>query len=131
MVGIVIVSHSYKAAEGIKELAAQMSGMDDSIIAAGGLEDGSIGTDAVRIMEAIKKADKGDGVLILADLGSAVLSSSLAIELLGNDDTERVKIADAPILEGAVIAAVQASIGDSLEDVAAAAEEARNLPKKF
>lgn len=131
MVGIVIVSHSAKAAEGIKELAEQMSGAEDSIIAAGGLEDGSIGTDAVRIMEAVKKADKGDGVVILADLGSAVLSSSLAIELLGDDAAERVKIADAPILEGAIIAAVQASIGDNIEDVLAAAEEARNLPKKL
>lgn len=131
MVGIVIVSHSAKAAEGIKELAEQMSRLEGSIIAAGGLDDGSIGTDAVRIVEAIKEADKGDGVLVLADIGSAVLSSSLAIELLGSDAAEKVKIADAPILEGAIIAAVQASIGDSIEGVLAAAEESRNLPKKL
>ena len=130
MVGIVVVSHSEKAALGIKELAEQMAGGNCPIIAAGGLEDGSIGTDAVRIMEAIKKADTGDGVVVMVDLGSAVLSSNMAIELLGEDAAEKVRIAEAPILEGTVIAAVQASIGDSLENVLAAAEESRNMLKK-
>jgi dihydroxyacetone kinase phosphotransfer subunit len=129
MVGIVIVSHSAKAAEGIRELAYQMAGESNRIIAAGGLEDGSIGTDAVRIMEAIKKADSGDGAIVMVDLGSAVLSSSLAVELLEKDKRARVRIADAPVLEGAISAAVQASIGDSLENVLAAAEEARNMFK--
>lgn len=130
MVGIVVVSHSAKAAEGIKELAEQMADSKVSIIAAGGLEDGSIGTDAVRIMEAIKKADAGDGVLVMVDLGSAVLSSSLAVELLGESAGKRVRIAEAPILEGTIIAAVQASIGDSMENVLAAAEDSRSLRKK-
>ncbi|MHB1391487.1 MAG: dihydroxyacetone kinase phosphoryl donor subunit DhaM [Clostridia bacterium] len=130
MVGIVIVSHSAKAAEGIKELANQMAGKGNSIIAAGGLEDGSIGTDAVRIMEAIKKVDTGDGVVVMVDLGSAVLSSSLAVELLEDSIRERVRIADAPILEGTIIAAVQASIDDNIDNVLAAAEESRNLLKK-
>ncbi len=130
MVGIVIVSHSAKAADGIKELALQMSGGSSSIEAAGGLTDGSIGTDAVRIMEAVRKVDDGDGVVILADLGSAVLSSSLALELIEEAVRERVKIADAPILEGTIIAAVQASIGDTVENVLVAAEESRSLHKK-
>ena len=129
MVGIVIVSHSIKVAEGIKELADQMAGESNSIIAAGGLEDGSIGTDAVRIMEAIKKADNGDGVVVMVDLGSAVLSSSLAVELLEESISARVRIADAPVLEGAICAAVQASIGDKLDSVLTAAEEARSLLK--
>jgi dihydroxyacetone kinase phosphotransfer subunit len=129
MVGIVIVSHSAKAAEGIKELACQMAGESNPIISAGGLEDGSIGTDAVRIMKAGERADSGDGVIIMVDLGSAVLSSSLAIELLDKDKGARVRIADAPILEGTISAAVQASIGDDLDSVLAAAEEARNLLK--
>jgi len=129
MVGIVIVSHSAKAAEGITELAYQMAGQSNGIIAAGGLEDGSIGTDAVRIMEAIKKADSGDGVVVMVDLGSAVLSSSLAIELLDKETRAGVRIADAPVLEGAISAAVQASIGDTLENVLTAAEDARNLLK--
>jgi dihydroxyacetone kinase phosphotransfer subunit len=130
MVGIVIVSHSTKAAEGIKELAAQMSGGSQSIIAAGGMRDGSIGTDALKIKEAIEKADSGEGVVVLVDLGSSVLSSSMAIELLDGSIKKRVRIADAPILEGAIIAAVQASTGDTLDNVLAAAEESRSLLKR-
>lgn len=129
MVGVVVVSHSRKVAEGIKELADQMVGEDSMIVAVGGLEDGSIGTDAVRIMEAIKIADKGEGVVILVDLGSAVLSSSLAIEFLEDGLAGRVKIADAPVLEGTISAAVQASTGDRLPGVLAAALEARELVK--
>ena len=129
MVGIVVVSHSAKAAEGIKELADQMGGAGAAIIAAGGLEDGNIGTDAVRIMEAIRKADTGDGVVVMVDLGSAVLSSNLALELLGNGMAGKVRIADAPILEGTICAAIQASIGDKLDSVLASAEEARGMMK--
>lgn len=131
MVGIVIVSHSAKVAEGIKELADQMACENKAVVAAGGLLDGSIGTDAVRIMEAIKKADTGDGVVVMVDLGSSVLSSSLAMELLEDGIRERVRIADAPIVEGTIIAAVQAAIGDDLDNVLAAAEESRGLPKRI
>jgi dihydroxyacetone kinase phosphotransfer subunit len=129
MVGIVIVSHSAKAAEGIVELALQMAGCGQSIIAAGGMYDGGIGTDAVKIKEAIEKADTGDGVVVLIDLGSSALSSSMAIELLDESTAKRVRIADAPVLEGAIIAAVQAAIGDNADNVLAAAEGARSLPK--
>lgn len=128
MVGIVVVSHSGKVAEGVKELAEQMAG-SCRIIAAGGMADGSIGTDAVRIVEAVRKADTGDGVVLMVDLGSAVLGSSLAVELLDRIQAERVRIADAPILEGTICAAIQASIGDSLEGVISAAEEARSITK--
>jgi dihydroxyacetone kinase phosphotransfer subunit len=129
MVGIVIVSHSKKAAEGIRELAVQMSGSEESIIAAGGIEDGSIGTDAVKISNAIKEADSGKGVVVMVDLGSAVMSSTIAIELLESNLREKVRIANAPILEGTISAAVQASIGDTIDNVLAAAEEARDMDK--
>ena len=142
MVGIVIVSHSKLAAEGIRELAAQMAGPDLRIIACGGMEDGSIGTDAVRIQNAMIEADSGDGVCamvdpgdgvaVLADLGSGIMSTETAMELLEFDDDHsnlRVMIADAPVLEGAVSAAVSASAGDPLEAVIAAAEEARGMKK--
>jgi len=128
MVGIVVVSHSARAAEGVKELADQMAG-GCKVIAAGGLEDGSIGTDAVRIAKAIREADSGDGVVLTVDLGSAVLSSSLAIELLDGALPERVRIADAPILEGTICAAIQASVSGRLDGVIAAAEEARGMSK--
>lgn len=132
MVGIVIVSHSRSAAEGIRELAAQMAGPELRIIACGGLEDGEIGTDALRIQKAITEADSGDGVCLMVDLGSGIMSAETAIELLEMEEESAgsaVRIADAPILEGAVAAAVSASAGDSLEAVIAAAEEARGMRK--
>lgn len=131
MVGIVVVSHSCKAAEGIVELALQMGAPDQKVIAAGGLEDGAIGTDAARIANAIQAAEAGDGVVVLCDLGSAVLSTSLALELLDSELSGRVVVADAPILEGAVSAVVAAAIDSSLDEVAEAAAEARELHKSI
>jgi PTS hybrid protein len=126
---MVIVSHSAKIAEGTVELAAQMAG-EVVIKAAGGTDDGGIGTDAGMIAEAIEAADSGDGVLILVDLGSAVLSTTLAIEeLIGEDIRGRVRIAEAPVVEGAVIGAVQASTGASLDEVERAAVEAATMAK--
>jgi len=126
-VGLVVVSHSSRIAEGTVELAGQMAGPDVRIVAAGGMEDGSIGTDAVRIADAIRTADTGAGVVVLADLGSAVLSTRTALELLG--DPGNVRLSRGPIVEGAVIAAVQASTGSSLDEVLEAAEAAATLSK--
>ncbi|EOS24548.1 dihydroxyacetone kinase, phosphotransfer subunit [Lachnospiraceae bacterium 3-1] len=128
MVGIVIVSHSKKVAEGIFELAVQMTGKDHRMIPVGGMEDGEIGTDAMRILQGIQDANDGDGVVVLADLGSGVLSSETAIDLL--EEEIEVVIADAPILEGAIGAAVQASIGGTLAEVVEAAEQAKTLSKR-
>ncbi|MBQ9050209.1 MAG: dihydroxyacetone kinase phosphoryl donor subunit DhaM [Eubacteriales bacterium] len=127
MVGIVIVSHSWKVAEGIYDLAMQMAAENEHIFAAGGMEDGSIGTDAMKIQEAIEKADTGDGVAVLADLGSGIMSAEMAIEMLESDIN--VRIADAPILEGAISAAVTSTSGASLDEVIEAAEEARTASK--
>jgi PTS hybrid protein len=126
-VGLVVVSHSSRIAEGTAELAGQMAGPDVRIIPAGGMEDGAIGTDAARIAVAIGEADAGSGVVVLADLGSAVLATRTALELLGNPDN--VRLSRGPIVEGAIIAAVQASTGSSLDDVLEAAEGAASLPK--
>lgn len=126
-VGLVVVSHSGRIAEGTAELAGQMAGPDVRIVAAGGMDDGSIGTDAARIAAAIEAADAGAGVVVLADLGSAVLSTRTALELLG--DPENVLLSRGPIVEGAVIAAVQASTGSTLQEVLEAAEGAASLPK--
>ena len=127
MVGVLIVSHSKKAAEGIYELAVQMAGKDHRVVAVGGMEDGSIGTDAIRIKEGIEQANGGDGVVLLADLGSGILSSQMASDLLEEDIP--VQIADAPILEGAISAAVQAAIGGNLKEVVEAAELAKQVSK--
>jgi phosphocarrier protein FPr len=124
-VGLVIVSHSAKLAEGVVELAREMGGEDVRIEAAGGMADppGAIGTDAMVVMEAIERASSPDGVLVLMDLGSAVMSAEMAVEMAG-DDVRTVLVADAPLVEGAVAAAATARGGLGLDDVATAAREA-------
>lgn len=127
MVGIVIVSHSPKIAEGVRDLALEMTQNYNQLETAGGLEDGTIGTDAVRIMNAIQSADSGDGVIVLADLGSGIISSETAIDMLENNS--KVKIADAPLVEGAIVAAIEASIGSPFERVLAETEKTREMHK--
>ncbi len=129
MVGIVIVSHSAKIAEGIVELCSQMAATDLKIEAAGGTNDGRIGTDAVKIMDAIKRAEAGDGVLVLMDMGSAVMSTELALDLLEEEIRKRVVLVDAPLVEGSIGAVVQASTGSALEEVKDVALESRMMKK--
>ena len=126
MVGIVVVSHSSDLAHGLADLASQVAGPDVSIEPAGGLPDGGLGTDDERVREAIKRADRGDGVVVLCDLGSAILTVRHVLERSSNG---HVVLADAPLVEGAVTAAVVSSAGSSLQDVAQAAEEARGASK--
>jgi phosphoenolpyruvate---glycerone phosphotransferase subunit DhaM len=128
-VGLVVVSHSAKIAEGVVELAGQMA-PDVRIRAAGGADDGGIGTDATLIAEAIEAADDGDGVLVLVEFGSAILSAQVAIdELVDEARRGRVRISDAPLVEGAVIGAVQASTGSDLDEVDQAATGAATVAK--
>lgn len=122
MVGIVVVSHSASLADGVVELARQMGGEELAIEAAGGLADGSIGTDVERVRAAIERAMSDDGVLVLMDLGSALMSAEMAVELL--DGNGKVALSEAPLVEGAVAAAVAARGGLSLEEVAAEARRA-------
>ena len=123
MIGLVLVSHSAKLAEGVADLAAQMAGPDVRIGAAGGLDEpgDALGTDATKVLRAIEDVWSADGVLVLMDLGSAVLSAELAVDLLDEDRRGRVLLTEAPLVEGAVAAAVAASIGEPLEEVGAAA----------
>ena len=128
-VGLVVVSHSAKVAEGVVEMAGQMA-PGVRIQAAGGADDGGIGTDATMIAEAITAADEGDGVLVLADLGSAVLSAQLAIDEFVDAETRgRTRIAEAPVVEGAVLAAIQAATGSSLDEVDQTARGAATMVK--
>jgi dihydroxyacetone kinase phosphotransfer subunit len=127
MIGLVVVSHSERAAEGIAEVATEMGG-DARIVPVGGDTDGGIGTSAPDIEAAIREADDGDGVVLLVDLGSAVMNAELAIEMLDGD--VEVRIADAPILEGALNAAVAATSPKAdLDEIVARAEEARDYRK--
>jgi phosphoenolpyruvate---glycerone phosphotransferase subunit DhaM len=132
-VGIVVVSHSAQVADATVALVARLANMPADgprLIAAGGMEDGSIGTDATRIADALAEADAGAGVVVLADLGSAVLASVTAVEdLIEPDLAARVRISRGPIVEGTFVAAVQASAGDGLDGVLAAADEAATMDK--
>jgi dihydroxyacetone kinase phosphotransfer subunit len=132
-VGIVVVSHSGQVADATVALVRQLANLDDGgprLIAAGGLDDGSVGTDAVRIADAIRSADAGAGVVVMADLGSAVLSAFTALEeLLDADAASRVAISGGPLVEGTFVAAVQASAGDALDGVRAAADDAAAMDK--
>ena len=128
MVGIVIVSHSAKIAEGIKDLAQQMAQDYTGLEGAGGMEDGSIGTDPLRIVEAIKRADHGDGVVVFGDLGSGIMSAEMAIDML-EGEAINAKIVDAPIVEGTIVAAVEASIGSPMERVIEEAVKTREFHK--
>ena len=125
MVGLVIVSHSRTAADGIAEVAGEM-GRETHIEAVGGDGQGGFGTVADDIETAIEDADAGNGVVVLVDLGSAVMNAEVAIEM---SDAEAV-IADAPALEGAVNAAVAATSSKaSVESVREQAEAARGVEK--
>jgi len=122
VVGLVIVTHSATLAAGIAELARGMGG-DVPIELAGGIDapKPGLGTDAVRVAEAIERADQGDGVLVLMDLGSAVLSAEMALDMISPERRARVLLTQAPLVEGSVAAAVTAKLGASLEEVAAEA----------
>ena len=149
MVGVVVISHSPRAAKGIRDIAVEMGSSDTRLVVAGGDVDGGIGTDPNAIAEAIteaagvnddhrsdenKTADDNptqgeiDDVVLLVDLGSAVMNAELAIEMVTIDNT--VYIADAPVLEGALNATVEASSSKAtVESVIAAAEDAREYSK--
>ncbi|ATL70305.1 phosphoenolpyruvate--protein phosphotransferase [Nocardia terpenica] len=123
MIGIVVVSHSLSLAQAAVALAAEMvHGQEVRIGVAAGLDEHTFGTDAVAVAEAIGAADSGDGVLVLMDLGSAVLSAELALELM--DSPHEVRLSAAPVIEGLIAAAVSAAGGAALGEAAAEAENA-------
>jgi PTS hybrid protein len=135
LVSLVLVSHSATLVEGLREMVAQVAGADVRVTTAGGTEDGRLGTSAPRIADAIREAvgegsgSRADGVLVLLDLGSAALSLEIALEELDEATRSIVRVSEAPLVEGAVIAAVQASTGASLDEVAAAAMTAATMSK--
>jgi PTS hybrid protein len=126
LVGIVVVSHSSDLARGVAELAGQVAGPDVRIEVAGGGPNGTLGTDEGLVRDAIRRANQGSGVAVLGDLGSAILTIRHVLETQVNG---HVRLVDAPLVEGAVTAAVMASTGSSLDDVIKAAEEARGARK--
>lgn len=126
MVGLVIVSHSAQLAAGAAELARSVGGPESIVAATGGLDlpGRPLGTDALLVLRAIEEAYSDDGVVVLMDLGSAVLSAELALDLLPPERQAHVVLCDAPLVEGAVAAAVQARLGSPLAQVIAEARGA-------
>ena len=123
-VGLVIVSHSAQLARGVAELAGQMARGNVPISAAGGAGDTILGTSADIILQAIQEVDSPSGVLILLDMGSAILSAEMALEMLSDEQRQHVQLSFAPLVEGAIAAANQASLGQTLAEVKQAAEAA-------
>ncbi|MFJ9173486.1 dihydroxyacetone kinase phosphoryl donor subunit DhaM [Streptomyces sp. NPDC102360] len=130
-VGIVLVSHSKDVAESVARLAAGLSGGGDTapVAAAGGTEDGGLGTSSELISAAAAEVDRGAGVAILVDLGSAVLTVK-ALLAEGDELPDGTRLVDAPFVEGAIAAVVTASTGADLDAVAAAASEAYTYRKE-
>ena len=124
MVGIVLVSHSERLAHGLRDMLVQVAGEEVPIEAAGGTDDGGLGTSYDRILVAIDRADRGGGVLVLTDLGSAVLTAQTVLE---DRVANTAVLVDAPFVEGAVAAAVLAGAGADLAECAQAATEARDV----
>jgi PTS hybrid protein len=127
MVGLVLVSHSPRIAEGTADLVRQMAG-EVEVVAVGGDADGGFGTDPERIKAAIENLD-ADGALIFMDLGSAVLSAETVLEMLSSEDRQKVRLVDAPFVEGAFAAGVEASTGSDADECVEAAMEARTESK--
>jgi phosphoenolpyruvate---glycerone phosphotransferase subunit DhaM len=128
-VGIVIVSHSARLAEGVVELAGQMAQGDIKLVAAGGTDEGSLGTSINKVNAALQQAAGPEGVLILLDLGSAAMITEIAVESLSEEQRQHVIVSSAPLVEGAVLAAVEAASGSTLAEVAEAAMQGASMPK--
>jgi phosphoenolpyruvate---glycerone phosphotransferase subunit DhaM len=122
-VGIVIVSHSRDIAKGTADMVRQMVGNEVRVAFCGGNADGGLGTDVPRIVDAIETVWSPKGVAVLVDLGGAETNSEMAVEMLPVERRGRVVVCNAPIVEGAVMAAAEAAGGSPLDKVQAAAEE--------
>jgi PTS hybrid protein len=123
-VGIVFVSHSDQLAAGAVALAGQMA-PGVRLVAAGGTDDGGIGTSFAKVMAAVAEADAGSGVVVISDLGSALLTAETVFDMLPEDERARVRVVDVPFVEGGIAASVAAETGADLRGVAEAAESAR------
>ncbi len=125
MFSIIVVSHSKKLAEGVAEVAKMMA-RDVTIVAAGGTDDGTLGTSYEKIAAAIEDAYTNDGVALFMDMGSAVMTAEMVVESMPD---RRLKLIDAPLVEGVVLAAVESAAGTALEDLTEKMQQARDMHK--
>lgn len=120
MYGFILVSHSQKIAQGVKELIEQMVNDTDQlkVMACGGTEDGEIGTSTPMVQAAIEDLKETQHIFIFTDIGSSTMSSEMAVEMIEDEAlASKVSILDKPIVEGAFEAAVNASVGQSVEEI--------------
>lgn len=125
MFSIIVISHSAKLAEGVVEVARMMA-RDVRIVAAGGMEDGGLGTSYEKIAAAIEETYTEDGAALFMDMGSAVMTAEIAVEAMAD---RRLKLIDAPLVEGVVLAAIEAAAGTALEDLPEKMQQARAMRK--
>ena len=125
MFSIIVISHSAKLAEGVVEVARMMA-RDVRIVAAGGTEDGGLGTSYEKIAAAIEETYPEDGAALFMDMGSAVMTAEIAVEAMAD---RRLKLIDAPLVEGVVLAAIEAAAGTALEDLPEKMQQARAMRK--
>jgi dihydroxyacetone kinase phosphotransfer subunit len=132
VVGLVLVAHSADVVRGVAAMIGQAA-PTVPVAGAGGLSGGRLGTNGLEVVEVLRTVlsrTGGDGLLVLLDLGSASMAVDVALDELDAAERARIRLSDAPFLEGAVLAAVAAAGGEDLEAVAAAAESARSMPKR-
>ena len=127
MIGLVVVSHNRKLAEEIINFSNEMKQFDFPVENGGGTSSEIYGTEPQIIIDAIKRADKGEGVLIFVDLGSSIMNTEMAIEMLGNP--EKLYIVDAPLVEGVISAVAGNFPGISAEELKQISEESKNFIK--
>lgn len=125
MFSIIVVSHSEKLAEGVVEVA-QMMARDVTIVAAGGTDDGGLGTSYEKIAAAVNEACADDGAAIFMDMGSSVMTAEMVLEDM---EDRRLKLLDAPLVEGVVLAAVESAAGTALEDLPEKMQQLRDMRK--
>ena len=125
MVGIVIVSHSKNLADSVVEFTGLMA-PDAKIAAAGGMEDGGFGTSFEKLQKAIESVYSEEGVIVLMDMGSAVMTTEMVLDMF---EPDTVKMADCPLVEGAVVATIDAVSGMKMDEILAALSQVAGTPK--
>ena len=125
MVGIVIVSHSKNLADSVVEFTGLMA-PDAKIAAAGGMEDGGFGTSFEKSQKAIESVYSEEGVIVLMDMGSAVMTTEMVLDMF---EPDTVKMADCPLVEGAVVATIDAVSGMKMDEILAALSQVAGTPK--
>lgn len=129
MIGFILVSHSNKLVEGLKEIAEQINGKESNIKAIGGASDGRIGTNPIEIYEALEEMYNGDNILIFGDLGSSIMSAQMAIDMVSDEIRGKTILVDAPLVEGSIASIIQASITENIYDIISAAMETKTISK--